>query len=109
MLTAQELYQFTEPRQLPPLPFRHNSALRTFAQICSRRITKKYRPSRLYSWDSVNPKVTARQQNPPNYESPEALGTASDVLTHPNTKSIVNLRWLKPGAAPPPSCAHESS
>ncbi len=54
---------------MPPLPFRHNSALRTFAQICSRRVTKEYSPPRLYPWESVNPKVTAQHQNPLNYGS----------------------------------------
>src|SRR5260370_12223044 len=69
ILTTEELYQFREVRQLPPLPFRHNSALRTFAQICSSRVTKEYSPPRLYSWESVNPKVTAQHQNPLNYGS----------------------------------------
>src|ERR1700674_85676 len=56
----------------------------------------------LYLWKCVNPRVTTQDQNANGLGLPRApLGTASDVLTHPYTKSIVKLRWLKPrGGAP---------
>src|ERR1700687_1477920 len=56
----------------------------------------------LYVWECVNPGVTTQDQNANGLRLPGgALGTASDVLTHPYTKSIVKLRWLKPRGGTP--------
>jgi hypothetical protein len=74
----------------------------TFAQICSRRITKEYCFLCLYSWDRVYHEITAQGQNNDELGPVgSGLGPASGVLTHPYAKSIVKLRWLKPRGGTP--------
>jgi len=57
----------------------------------------------------VTKELRDKAQNPADLFSPATSYNILDVLTHPYTKSIVKQRWQKPGAASPPSRAHEPS